>query len=497
MASSSDQAGGEVTADGESGVSEHDKAKARKWFGQAKVVGETRNYDYAIECYIGGLGIWPQAIEEGHMLLRAISMARKQAKGKPAGLRKSLKHKTTTKDPLRNMLNAEFLLAMDPRNLNHMEQMFVNAGKAGQHSVTNWMGDIFFDALLAEKKVAPQRMLKVRAVFEDLGDSLEEDGDAEGAVKAYEKALRSLNILNNMNPDKSDYFNEMNNLSGKLTIARGKYSVDGASFQESLQDQDAQAELHDRDRFVQDDKRVAELIESARRDYEANPDAASKLTVLVDLLVKQEKEEHEAAAIKLLLDKYEESDNYRFKMRADDLRMSQLRRQARVLQRRLNASPKDEELLAEAETLKTEANEFELACGRERVTNYPTDHRIRFKYGQTLFVSGKFDDAIPEFQAARADPRNRSACNLFIGRCFHEKGHHGPAVDVLKDLIRDYEGSGDDDVTKEVYYWLARSYQADGKIEEAMAAYNQIIQWDYNFRDVRKRIDDMRQKDEE
>jgi tetratricopeptide (TPR) repeat protein len=495
MASESNQSSEVSHEAGPSGLSEQEKAKARKWFGQAKVVGETRNYDYAIECYITGLGIWPDAIQEGHMPLRAISMARKQAKGKPAGLRQSLKRKTTTKNPLQNMLNAEFLLSMDPGNLAHMEQMFINAGKAELHSVTNWIGDIYFEALRSEKKVGAQRLLKVRSVFEELGDALEDEGDPAGAVQAFEKALRALNILSNMNPDKMDYFNEMNNLSGKLTIAKGKYNVTGASFKESLRDREAQAELHDRDRLVQDEDRVQQLIVNARKDYEANPDMASKLTVLVDLLVKQEKPEDEREAIKLLTENYGQTKNYRFKMRADDIRMAQYRRHARVLQQKLKADP-NKELLAQAQMLRDEAMEFELTCGKERVENYPTDLRVRLKYAQTLFVAGKFDEAIPEFQAARADPRSRAACNLFIGRCFHEKGRYGPAVDVLKDLIKTHEGAGDDEVTKETYYWLGRSYEAAGKIEEATTAYNQIIQWDYNFRDVRKRIDDLREKDE-
>lgn len=494
MATPSVQPNGHTEAGSQ--VSEQDKAKARKWFHQAKVVGETRNYDYAIECYVTGLGIWPQAIQEGHMPLRAIAMARRQAKGKPAGLRQSLKRKTSSKDPLQNMLNAEFLLAMDPRNVGHMEQMFVNAGKAGLHEVTNWIGDIYFDALLSEKKVGPPRLLKVRSVFEELGDKLEEQGDPAGAVQAYEKALRALNIVSNMNPGKMDYFNEINNLSGKLTIVRGKYSTEGASFKESLRDREAQAELHDRDRLVQDDVRVGQLIESARKDYQANPDAASKLTVLVDLLLKREKAEDEQEAIRLLTAKYEETSNYRFKMRADDIRMAQYRRMARALQLKLRDEPKDKELLARAQELKTEASQFELACYKERVVNYPTDHRMRFRYAQALFVSGLFDEAIPAFQAARADPRNRTACNLFIGRCFFERGHYGPAVDVLKDLIQSHEGSGDDEITKEIHYWLARSYEEAGKIEDAVKAYNQIIQWDYNFRDVRKRIDDLREKGE-
>ena len=66
-------------------------------------------------------------------------------------------------------------------------------------------------------------------------------------------------------------------------------------------------------------------------------------------------------------------------------------------------------------------------------------------------------------------------------------------MDTLKDLVSGYQGTGDE-ISKEVYYWLGRSYEADGTVAEAMASYNQIIQWDYNFRDVRDRIEKLREQ---
>ncbi len=474
-------------------VSEAEKAKARKWFQQARVVGETRNYDYAIECYITGLESWPDAVEEGHKPLRAIGLARKQAKGKPAGFRQSFRRGTSGKDSLKNMLNAEFLLAMDPFNINHMEQMFINAGKAGLYATANWIGDIFFDALMDEKKVAPPRLLKVKDTFQQIGDDLQDEEDPAGAVNAYEKALKAMTLLRNMKPDNQEYFNQITNLSGKLTIAKGKYDQEGKSFRESLRDKELQADLHDRDRLVQDEDRIGSLIEKARAEYEANPEHASKLTGLVDLLLRRERPEDEAEAIQRLEEAYKNSGNYRFKMRSDDVRVRQFARRRRELLAQHKANPEDKSIVAEAQKVKAKQLEFEKEIGKERVANYPTDHRIRFKYAQTLFTAGEFDEAIPQFQAARADPKNRRTANLFIGRCFFEKGHYGPAVDVLKQLLETHETTGDD-VGKEIAYWLARSYECDKKTDQAVEVYNDIIQWDYNFRDVRDRIDALREQ---
>src|SRR5438128_1750171 len=104
-------------------TSEPDKAKARKWFDQARKVADTKNYDYAIECYIGGLRLWPEALEEGHKPLRVVAMGRKMAGKKPLGFMEARKHSTTGKDHRQNFLNAEFLWAHDPLNISLMESV--------------------------------------------------------------------------------------------------------------------------------------------------------------------------------------------------------------------------------------------------------------------------------------------------------------------------------------------------------------------------------------
>ena len=88
-------------------------------------------------------------------------------------------------------------------------------------------------------------------------------------------------------------------------------------------------------------------------------------------------------------------------------------------------------------------------------------------------------------------PRPAFQCSLYIGRCFYEKGYHSQAVDTFREAIANYE-IPDDATGKELHYWLGRSYEADGQVPEALKIYGQLIQWDYNYRDVRKRIDDLK-----
>jgi hypothetical protein len=46
-----------------------------------------------------------------------------------------------------------------------------------------------------------------------------------------------------------------------------------------------------------------------------------------------------------------------------------------------------------------------------------------------------------------------------------------------------------DDLGKSLHYWLGRACEAAGKAEDASRAFGQVIQWDYNYRDVRQRLE--------
>ena len=124
--------------------------------------------------------------------------------------------------------------------------------------------------------------------------------------------------------------------------------------------------------------------------------------------------------------------------------------------------------------------------------------RCRYEYGRRLFQARLYDDAIPILQEARNEPKTRFSCLLHIGRCFFEKGFHGQAADIFREAIGAYD-LPDDELGKDLHYWLGRSLEGDGMIDDALKIYGQIIQWDYNYRkgDVRNRIERLKQEDPE
>jgi tetratricopeptide (TPR) repeat protein len=460
-----------------------DIAKAKESFQKAQDLANRKNYDYAIEMYINGLAYWPEAVEEGHNPCRAAALFRGSKK---ISFVDQMKYKTGGKDFKAAMLNAERLLAMDPRNVGYMEAVFKNAAKARFDKTAMWVGEIFAEAALRETKPSPARFIVLREAYEALGD-LNANADPKLAIAALERAIDALSVLKTLKPNDGEVAADLRDVAGKLTILKGRYSS-AESFSDSVRDTETQRELHDKDRLVQSDDRLDGLIEQARERYEADPHNTNKINDLVDLLCRRESDEEEKKAIGILLDAYKQTNEYRYKMRAEDIRMKQLNRRARHV---LETGDTEAARAHLKQQLK-----FELAVFKDRVEQYPTDLRIRFQYGLRLFKAHRYDEAIPILQEARNEPKTRFLCNLHIGRCFFEKGFHSQAADIFREAIAVYE-IPDDDTGKQLHYWLGRSLEAQGNVPEALKIYGQLIQWDYNYRkgDVRRRIEDLQKGD--
>lgn len=454
--------------------------KARECFRKAQGLVTSKNYEYAIEWFINGLEFWPDAVDEGHKPCRAAALFRGGAK---IGLGDKMKYGTGGKDAKKAMLNSEMLLSKDPNNIGYMESMFKAAEKGGYIQTAMWIGELFADAAVREPKPNPARFQLLREVYERIADQVK-DKDPVLAIAAMERVVDGLTKMRNLKPTDATISNDLRDMAGKLTILKGNYS-NAESFKDSVHESEEQKELHDRDLMSVSAERLEELIASAQGRYDANPTDLRLINDLVELLCRRENEAEEKRAIGVLVKAYKDTEDYKFKSRAYDIRIKQNRRAMRAARDAGN-----DQKYREA---KKEALQFEISVFKDRMKHYPTDLRLRYEYGKRLFETGHFDEAIPYLQEARADRKVRTQCSLTIGRCFYEKNYHSQAIDTFKDAIAGHE-IRDDDLGKELHYWLGRAHEAAKQTEDALKIYGQLIQWDYNYRkgDVRKRIDDLR-----
>jgi len=464
-----------------------DKAAASKCFEHARKAGDAKNYDYAIELYMQGLGMWPAAIEEGLKMLRVVGVARRQAgKGAP-GFLTTRKYPLGGKDALKSLLSAYQLFGLDPLNSQYQEAILVNASRLGLARVGLWIAPILWEAFSREGKMPAARCEVIYKALDTVGDQLQAAADYKAAAEVFKVSQYFADAWKAAQPDKPEAHRAVSAASSKLTIVVGRFDTD-EDFRSSLKDGEAQRDQHDRQRGVQQDVRLRELIEKARADYKAHPNVPLKLMSLVDLLTRQETEAEEDEAIALLAEASERIHDYSLKFKADEIRVRRLRRREREAIEKHRAAPQDAALKHEAEGARRSRVEEELKIFEDRIAHYPTDLRLRYELGVRLFELGRIDEAIPVFQQAQGEPKRRDHARLYVGRCFYEKKFHTQAESVFRQALSEHELKTDD-VGKEIQYWLARTLEAAGRTKEAGGVYGQLIQIDYNYRDARSRFE--------
>ena len=456
-----------------------DLAKAKKWFARARELGDKRQFDYAVEYYVNGLEFAPNAVEDACKPLHGCAVARRQFGGKKPGFKDTMKRSINDKDPKKAFLNSLWLFAHDPDNLNYIEGVAKNASRLRADDAATWAGGVLLKAYESNSKAGAKQFLALARLFEEIGDRATVREESLFGVAVLQMGVDTLNMWRKRSSKDRNTENALRDLSTKLTILKGKYE-DGESFRDSIADRDEQRARYDRDRSIQTDERVDELTAKAEAEYQADPDDAGALNKLIDMLCRREREEDESKAIGILLAEYERTGAYRRKHMADDIRMKQLARKVRAAAKEGDVEALKERRLASLR--------FELAVFKERVDRYPTDNRVKFEYAKRLFQAGKYDEAIPLFQGARVDPKNRTACGMYMGRCFFKKGYFSQAISTLETELESYEFS-DDEVAKSMRYWLGRSQEESGDAARAREAYGKLIEMDYTFKDVRARLD--------
>jgi tetratricopeptide (TPR) repeat protein len=458
-------------------ISPEDRKKAKVFFDRGNTVAGTGNYDYAIEMYISGLAIDPDAVE-AHQTLRDISLKRKASGGKSIGMFEAMKLKRPTKDDKQNLLNNEKLLASDPGNTDHMVGVLQNALRGGFYDTVMWLGPILQQANADSGKPEVNKFIILR--------------DAYKALKQWKKASDACHYAAMLRPDDMDLQKELKDLGAMDTMDQGKYGT-SSSFRESIKDMDGQSKLMVQDKDVRTMDQMSRLILDAENQYKADAQDPGKIMKYVEILAKTELPEHENKAIDLLQDTFDRTKQFRFRMAIGKIRIAQLGRMERTLRQAVQADPNNAEAKQDyaqfrQEKINEELKEYELAA-----ENYPTEANLRYQVAVRLCLLGKYNEAIPILQQVRQDPKLRTDASVALGRAFLDAGFADEAVDTLGVVISDYVNKGDKR-SIEMTYLYGRALEQKGDREAAIKAYSQVTQWDFNFLDTQARLKKMREK---
>ena len=453
----------------------NDLCAARPFFEKARNAADRKQYDYAIDMYIEGLGRAPDALEEGHLPLCELGLQRRGRGGKKPSMMEKVK-RMRGKTPLEQMLNAEYLFVKDPDSLSYAEAMLKAAVDGGFTKTAHWIANLIFQTNNAMEKPSLQGYLLLKDSYVALGQ--------------YDKAVAACQRASRMRPEDKDLADEFKNLSAELTMSKGRYDTNG-DFRQSIKDREVQTRLYTQDRVIKTQDYRTSAVEDARKAYAREPELPKNVFNLAEALADLETDQAENEAIHLLEDAAVSRHDFSFKDRAGQLRMRQLRRKIRDAKRQLEAQPRSTEARALVADLVARLNSTELEHYQLCVQNYPTDLGAKYEYGLRLLKNKQYNEAIPLFQEAQKDPRRKIAAMDKIGSCFFMKGWYTDAVDVYTRAIDAYEIK-DDALAKELRYNLARAYEEQEQKDKALDIYRKIAQLDFGYKDVSARVDKLR-----
>jgi tetratricopeptide (TPR) repeat protein len=104
---------------------------------------------------------------------------------------------------------------------------------------------------------------------------------------------------------------------------------------------------------------------------------------------------------------------------------------------------------------------------------------------------GRLDEAIGQFQKSVKDPKQKVSSKKSIGECFMQKGLNDMAKTQFVEALDDVADK-ESDLWKEIKYNLALACERNGEQDEALKNYQEIMSIDIVYRDVSKRVDDLR-----
>jgi len=452
-------------------------AKAQAFFERARSVAQSNNFDYAIDMYLEGLQRAPDAVRQGHMPLRELALLRQIKGGKKPTMVEKMK-RVRGKSPLEQMINAEYLFAKAPDNLGHARDM-LKAAIAGKFKETaGWIADLLFHANNAAEKPSFHTYVLLK--------------DSYKAIGRFDRAIAACRYACQLKPQDGLLDDELKNLTAELTVARGKYDQQG-DFRKSIKNRESQEKLQAQQSIVKPEDYRISAIEQARKAFARDPNLAANIFNLAEALSESQNENEENEAVELLENAYKAKNEFSFKQRAGMIRIRQLARKLRQAMAALEAHPENAQAKADVAELSARLNNTELEHYRLCVQNYPTDVRLQYEYGVRLVRNKQYDEAIPMLQEARKDPRHRIAAMNKIGLCFFLKGWFADAIDIFTNAMELHQTT-DDGVAKELRYNLARSYEQQGQTDKALEVYRRIAQLDFTYKDVSKRVDNLRKK---
>ena len=453
--------------------------KARAWFQHGRTALDTYNYEYALWCYANGTKFDPEEMSAHEAMYEAaIKLHGKGAKAAPG---KELR-KLDGPNPVDKFVAAEYAWMRSLTNSSLALRLLDAAAKAEQFEFGRWLAPKLLGMLRQQKKPSKSDFVKAMTLL--------------GQVNAWEQAISAGEIAVQIDPTDAELQQQLKNLAAQRAMDQGGYEKAAGQeggFRSFVKNMDKQRELEEAESIAGGSSIDERNLQRAKAAYEENPEIPDNIHKYGQLVKKQGTPEAEELAHTIYIKGYESTKEYRFRMAAGDIRISQLERSVKELQSKADAAPEDEslreELASALEALLTlQASEY-----AERESKYPTDRRMKYLRGEVEYRRGNVDDAMPCFQNAKDDPKLRVNAGYYLGLCFAKEGWHNEAISEFKEAL-DRIDPTEKEKELSIRYDLMVSLLEHAKLEksidhakEALDICSGIARKDITYRDIRVR----------
>jgi tetratricopeptide (TPR) repeat protein len=190
------------------------------------------------------------------------------------------------------------------------------------------------------------------------------------------------------------------------------------------------------------------------------------------------------------------SNNADIKEQLQEVQLQQLKLDLADAEERARRNPNNERLAVKASTMKAEFVQKEIEFLSHSVELHPQDMRRKLELAQRYRSAKQPSKAIPLLQQAVTDPRIKVDAQVLLGECFIDE----KKLDLARrQFERALEGISPQDspaAYKSAHYLLGRIYEKAGKKDEAIQHYNDVLNVDYEYRDVLKRMQELEGADD-
>lgn len=172
-----------------------------------------------------------------------------------------------------------------------------------------------------------------------------------------------------------------------------------------------------------------------------------------------------------------------------DLHIEPYRRDLALTERKMTATPGDDELRRIHAGLRREINTRELELHRLLADRYPGQLGHRYEVGLRLLRAGQLDEAVNELKPVRTDVRLRGPALLALGHGYRSRANLRLALQHFDDAVACLPAD-DHERRKEALYEAAGCHAALSEWAPALARAAECLAFDPAYRDLPARVAD-------